>query len=111
MKKKPGKSGQTMVEYSLILGIMVLAFMAVTPLIKRDTQAMVKTVADEIGLQTNSDQQGDGFLDHTTVMTAVSKKEGKKEFNIGSTHSIQTSYDDQSATSSVSKTDMGTTAN
>ena len=65
------KKAQTIVEYTLIVGVLVGLLVAMTPLMRRGIQGMVKTVADQVGNQQNAEQIGgdSGHLDdaHTTV--------------------------------------------
>ena len=52
-----------MIEYTIVIGIIIIVMFAMTPLIKRGTQCMIKVVADQIGNQKNADQtafQGTG---------------------------------------------------
>ncbi len=56
MKKFIAESGQTIVEYSLLLFVVVGVLTVMGPLIKRVTQGMVKIVSDEVGVQANAEQ-------------------------------------------------------
>ena len=57
MKRKRYKlrKAQTFAEYVLLLGIVSAIYVAMTPLLRRGIQAMVKGVADQIGNQVNAD--------------------------------------------------------
>ena len=44
-------------EYTLILGIVVLVFTTLNPMIKRLIQGMIKSAADQIGTQQNAEQE------------------------------------------------------
>jgi len=61
-KEQSERSGrqhaQTFVEYTLVLGLIAAIFMAMSPMIKRASQGMVKVVADQIGAQENAEQSG-----------------------------------------------------
>lgn len=48
--------GQTLLEYTLLIGVVMLIFFAMSPMIKRSAQGVIKTVADQIGEQVNADQ-------------------------------------------------------
>ncbi len=55
-KNIKNRCGQNLLEYSIILGVTVMIFIVFMPLIKRGTQGMIKTVADQIGNQKNAEQ-------------------------------------------------------
>lgn len=46
-----------MVEYSIVLGIVLTVVIAMTPMIKRAGQGMIKFAADQIGNQAEGDQR------------------------------------------------------
>jgi len=54
---KTGIGGQTIVEYSIVIGIILTVIIAMQPMIKRAGQAMIKLVADQIGNQEEGDQR------------------------------------------------------
>ena len=54
------KKGQTFVEYTIVIGVVILIIFAMGPMMKRGIQSLIKTVADEIGIQRNADQRLDG---------------------------------------------------
>ncbi len=65
--------GQTFVEYTLLFGVVIALLIAMTPLVKRGIQSMVKVVADQVGNQTQSDQTGgkSGQLDNSYTITRM----------------------------------------
>lgn len=54
--KSKNNEAQTMIEYTIVIGIIIVVMFAMTPLIKRGTQGIIKVVADQIGNQQNADQ-------------------------------------------------------
>ena len=50
------RSGQTVVEYILLIGIVTVALTVMGPFFKRGLQSMVKVTSDQIGDQKNADQ-------------------------------------------------------
>ncbi len=58
------QNAQIFVEYTIVVGAILLVIFAMSTMLKRATQGMVKVVADEIGLQENADQRFDdkGYL-------------------------------------------------
>ena len=65
------QQGQTFIEYSLMLGILVSVLIVMTPMMRRGIQGMVKVVADQVGTQQNAEQQGGRFgqLINSTTLT------------------------------------------
>lgn len=59
LQTKRSTSGQSMLEYSVVLGIIVMVMFVMTPLVKRGTQGMIKIVADQVGVQNASEQRFD----------------------------------------------------
>ncbi len=74
---KNSLTGQIFIEYTIVIGVIVLVIFAMGTTIKRGTQAMIKTVADEVGNQAGADQQFDdtGHLEssHTATHTRASR--------------------------------------
>lgn len=55
------RQGQTFIEYTILIGVLVTVLVAMTPMIRRATQSMVKVVSDQVGSQKNSEQVGGRF--------------------------------------------------
>lgn len=83
-KKKSDRRGQMMLEYTVVIGAIVLIIFAMTPLIRRGFQSVIKTTADQVGVQTDADQitlregedleekiRKEGFLTSSTTTTTV----------------------------------------
>ena len=66
--------GQTMIEYTMVVGIIVLIMLAMGPMLKRGIQSLVRVVADQVGNQQDSDQDADktGHLDKFYTLTRAS---------------------------------------
>ena len=73
---------QTFVEYTLLFGVIVAIFIALTPLIRRSSQAMIKLVADQVSLQENAEQMGGdtGKLVNSEILTSQRREKNTKEF-------------------------------
>ncbi len=99
------QKAQSLLEYSTLLGIIVVILMAMQPLIKRSTQGMIKIVADQIGIQKNSDQPFDysSYLQNAYVVTRATLYEGKSEYNEVTNYY----YDDRSVTQSTEIMNLG----
>ena len=50
---------QTLLEYVTVLGLVVVVMVTMTTFVRLGVQGMVKSVADQVGVQKNSDQAFD----------------------------------------------------
>ncbi len=100
-------NGQTVVEYSLLIGIVIAVLLTLTPMVKRSTQGVVKIVADEVGYQNNAEQKAGPGLMATRVQTRLDKQQNRREFSDAFGHSVKTGYDEVTITDTVSKSDLG----
>ena len=77
LNQKNNKAAQIFLEYAIVVGAVVLILLAMTNMLKQGTQGMIKVVADEIGLQKNSDQDFDSgsylMSSYTATRTAIDK--------------------------------------
>ena len=96
MEERRGKieeSGQTLIEYATVVALVAAVLIAMTPLVRRGTQGMIRTVADQIGEQNESDQivgpqnasnptfnNGPGYLVSSYSATRVDINKQKREF-------------------------------
>ena len=103
--------GQSVAEYSLIVGIVVAVFMVLSPMVKRSTQAMVKIVADEVGIQRNAEQNSEAGLVSSLTNTAVDQQRRREEWRAGTVHSVQATYEDQTSTNALTHSNLGTRDN
>lgn len=103
-----GIKGQNIVEYTLLFGIIIAAIVAMSPMIKRTSQAMVKLVADQVGEQKNAEQIGGdtGWLKSSVTATEVSKRERLQE---AGGNIIKTTLEDRTLTGVTSASDLGFT--
>jgi hypothetical protein len=100
--------GQSFLEYTMIIGVIMVVLTVMAPMMKRSIQAMVKVVADQVGVQNESDQEVnimDGYLNfsHTVVQAQTSKTER------GYSENITYIYDDRTDASTVQASEMGYT--
>jgi Flp pilus assembly pilin Flp len=70
--------GQTFIEYTLMVGALVAVMIAMTPMMRRGIQAMVKVTADQIGTQQGSEQIG-GRFGRMMNSTTYSQAQGDTE--------------------------------
>jgi len=114
-RKHTGVLGQSVVEYSLLIGIVISVAIVFSPMAKRVTQGMVKLVADEVGIQNaaegvqaNVQQIERGRLLSTDITVDMDQEQVKSQWRSGATHSVQTNYRDATTTETLSESDLGT---
>ena len=101
---------QSLIEYSIVIGIISIVLVSMNPFLKRAYQGMIKTVADQIGIQRAADQgfnqqERGGYMKESYARTdAVSDKT--------TTHIVGTMnyiYGDSTRTDSATISDLGFT--
>ena len=53
---KVSRKGQSLIEYTVVIGVIAMVLFAMQPMVKRATQGMFKSMADQIGTQQNAEQ-------------------------------------------------------
>ncbi len=101
--------GQTLVEYSLLVGIVIAFLLTMTPMVKRSAQGMVRVIADEVGYQRNAEQQSDVGLVNSVIRTRLNKQQDKREWYEGSVHRDQTTYADTTIVDTNTRSNLGIT--
>lgn len=99
--------GQTLVEYSLLIGIVIAFLLTMTPMVKRSAQGMVRVIADEVGYQRNAEQQSEVGLVNSVISTRLDKQQDKREWYVGSVHSDQTIYADTTIVNMSTRSNLG----
>ncbi len=101
------KKGQAILEYTIVLGVIVLIMFTMGPMIKRGTQSLIKLVADQVGAQSNADQRFDesGHLEASYTATRGSMDKQSQDF-VGTTSYI---FDDSTATQANASINLGFT--
>lgn len=101
------RTGQNLLEYTIIIGIVTTVLIAMSTYIQRGTQGMIRVVADQVGLQQDSEQhfnsETSGYLVRadSEFRAAVSKE---TRDSIGVFNYV---YDDSTAVSSNQIVDLG----
>ena len=75
--KTLNQRAQSITEYILLVGIITLALFTMMQTVKRGTQSMIKTAADQIGVQSNSDQsfsREQGYLNFQNTVTSSDRQ-------------------------------------
>ena len=99
-------TGQIFLEYIIIVGSIVLVLFAMSTLIRRGTQGMIKVVADQLGNQAGAEQRFDrGFLENSYSTTRTTSSRNKTEF-LGN---IIYTFSDTTTTNTAVLIDMGFT--
>ncbi len=73
LKSKKRLHGQGVLEYVLVVGIVVVALIAMTNVVKRGTQSLIRSGFAQIGAQVNADQSFSnktGYLESQNSATA-----------------------------------------
>ncbi len=73
----PARYGQTIVEYTIIVGIVTVVLFYMGTGVKRGVQSLVKVTADQVGSQQNADQDFNdtrqGYMVNSTTETQEAK--------------------------------------
>ena len=104
MKKNKSKVGQSFLEYSLVIGVVGLVLVAMRPLFTRGIQSMIKTVADQVGDQGNSEQKYEKGTASSSKSMVRGRTSREKQDYLGTT---TYSYDDETVSSSESFSNLG----
>jgi hypothetical protein len=70
---------QSMLEYILLVGMIVVALTAMTQAIKRGTQSIVKTAADELSYQQNADQTFSNTTGYLNSQNSTVQEDNQKQ--------------------------------
>lgn len=100
--KKP--SGQTLLEYLVLIGIVTAVVAALSPYMKRSVQSIIKVTADQLAVQTSADQGVSGSY----LINALSRQNvttSKQLQEAGATKTYI--YNDVTSGSSQSLTNLG----
>ena len=84
-------SGQSLLEYVLIVGAVSLIFVAMGPSMRRGIQSIVKVTSDELAVQNQADQTYDpnaGYLVESFSSTKLNSDTSFIEFPGGSTRRV-----------------------
>ena len=101
------KKGQSILEYTIVLGVIVIIMFTMGPMLKRGTQSLIKLVADQVGVQKNADQRFDdsGHLEASYAAARGSMDKQTLDF-VGSTTDV---FNDLTSTQSNALINLGFT--
>lgn len=98
--------GQSLVEYTAVVGIVIVVFITMNPMIKRGIQGMIRTVADQVGNQEDAEQRfNESYLNRSTTEMAVSSSKITQQ----RLTNLTTTYDESVTTSSDALLNLGFT--
>ncbi|MCK5081848.1 MAG: hypothetical protein KAR31_02980 [Candidatus Omnitrophica bacterium] len=81
--EKSNNQAQIFLEYTIISGIVIMILLSMNTMIKRGIQGMVKSVADQIGLQINAEQNFNevtGYVESKRSTTYAFMNKTTREF-------------------------------
>ena len=102
------KRAQSLVEYAIVIGVVSAAFVAISAYMQRGIQSVLKTTADQVGVQSKGDQTSSsefGYLDTSNAKENSAKKKATDE-TLGQ---FTYSYNDSTTTYSNSLSNYGFT--
>ena len=104
---KNNSQAQIFLEYTVVSGVIIMILISMNMMIKRGIQGMIKSVADQIGNQANSDQRFDetGHMETQYTSTRASTDKTTREL-IGVTNYI---YADVISSNTTTVTNLGFT--
>ena len=106
IKRFDKMDAQIMVEYSLVIGLVIVMLIAMLPIVTRMTQAMLKVVVDQVGNQANSDQE---FGESGHLVSEYASTRGNTNKYLDHQADVITyRYDDRTATHKSSLLNLGT---
>lgn len=101
------KKAQSILEYTILLGVIVLVMFAMGPMLKRGTQSLIKIVADQVGIQQNAEQKFDETGHMEASYTATRGSTDKQTYDLAGT--ISYVFNDVSVTTSNALINLGYT--
>lgn len=108
--KKRNTRAQTLLEFTAIIGLVVVALVVMSPLFKRSIQSVIKVTADQLAPQNASEQATDesrGYLVNSFTVSRVSSTKFEREAPSGITEYV--TPDETVNTTTSSFTNMGFT--
>ncbi len=102
-----GRKAQAILEYTIVLGVIVVIMFTMGPMIKRGAQSLIKMVADQVGVQNDADQRFDdsGHLEASYSATRSSMDKQTLD-SAGTTRYI---FDDMVSTETNASVNLGFT--
>jgi hypothetical protein len=101
-------SGQVLMEYVLVIGVVMMVLFTMNIMIKRSAQSMIKLMADQIGNQADGEQNFDdsGHMESSYSTTRIISETKRSE----SGGRFRYDYNDQTGTATRTSMDLGFTS-
>ena len=103
------ETAQSILEYTLIVGIVAVVLVALTPYLKRSIQSVVKTTADQMGIQSQSEQVVSDRSTYLAESFSARRDTIDEEYIEVVNAAKMTIYDDTFETSANATTSLGFT--
>lgn len=106
-KTTDARSGQSLSEYTLLIMVVTIAAVVIFPMVKRGTQSLIRTGADQIGSQAKAEQDFvDGsYMVYSKANTQMDTKMTKK-YDL---NKVSYTSDDITSSQTSTLTNMGFT--
>ncbi len=99
------QSAQTVLEYVLMISVVTAIIMAMSTMVRRSAQSMVKVVADQVGFQQNAEQD-DPDSGYLVRMTTEARQDQQKRV-IERPDNIDYFFNETSTAEVESRTNLG----
>ena len=106
--QKFGRDAQTLLEYTILIGIVALTIAAITPTLRRGVQSVLKVTADQIAPQNQSEQAIDPESGYLVNLSSTTKSLTRKRTREMGSYTSAYEIRDIAETQSNSLTNLGT---
>ncbi len=108
MFKRKKQRAQTILEYTIVIGLIVVIMIAMGPYLQRTIQGSIRLTADQIGFQENADQDFSvGYLERSFATTRTVSNKTTNEGQHGERGTTEYLYDDATNTTSNAQVNLG----
>lgn len=98
--------GQSIIEYIIILGVIIVALYAMGPYLKRGVQSVIKGTADQLAFQKNSDQDFSPDSSHMESSASMTNAQNQRTVE-GLNGRTSTTVNESTNTITETTTSMG----
>jgi len=103
------RRGQTIVEYTIIIGIVAVVLSYMGTGIKRSMQSLVKVTADQVGNQQNADQDFNDTAQGYMIATTTQMQQNKAKQHTDVYYVTNSSFNESSSVETKTMTNGGFT--
>jgi len=83
---------QTFVEYLLVISVVTAIMIAMSTMLRRSVQGLVKVVSDQVGLQQNAEQDSAGQIVRMNTGVQRGQRVNVREYQGNTTYTYETDY-------------------